>query len=65
MSGLATVLQTVGFWKLGARQPIVQGTSFAAVSTILAVGATPGGGSSRPAGGLRRASSLAGLIALP
>jgi xanthine permease len=44
MSGLATILQTVGFWKLGARQPIVQGTSFAAVSTILAVGATTGGG---------------------
>ena len=44
MSGLATVLQTVGVWKLGARQPIVQGTSFAAVSTILAIGATTGGG---------------------
>ena len=44
MSGLATILQTVGFWKLGARQPIVQGTSFAAVSTILAIGATTGGG---------------------
>ena len=44
MSGLATILQTIGFWKLGARQPIVQGTSFAAVSTILAIGATSGGG---------------------
>jgi uric acid transporter len=44
MSGLATILQTVGVWKLGARQPIVQGTSFAAVSTILAIGATTGGG---------------------
>jgi uric acid transporter len=44
MSGLATVLQTIGVWKLGARQPIVQGTSFAAVSTILAIGATSGGG---------------------
>ncbi len=44
MSGLATILQTIGFWKLGARQPIVQGTSFAAVSTILAVGAASGGG---------------------
>ena len=44
MSGLATLLQTIGVWKLGARQPIVQGTSFAAVSTILAIGATSGGG---------------------
>ena len=44
MSGLATLLQTIGVWKLGARQPIVQGTSFAAVSTILAVGLSEGGG---------------------
>lgn len=44
MSGLATILQTVGFWKIGARQPIVQGTSFVAVSTMLAIGASTGGG---------------------
>lgn len=44
MSGLATLLQTLGFWKIGARQPIVQGTSFAAVSTILAVGLDKKGG---------------------
>jgi xanthine permease len=44
MSGLATLLQTLGVWKIGARQPIVQGTSFAAVSTMLAIGAQSGGG---------------------
>jgi xanthine/uracil permease len=44
ISGLATLLQTIGVWKFGARQPIVQGTSFAAVSTILAVGLAEGGG---------------------
>jgi uric acid transporter len=44
MSGIATLLQTLGVWKIGARQPIVQGTSFAAVSTMLAVGAQNGGG---------------------
>jgi xanthine permease len=44
MSGLATLLQTVGVWRIGARQPIVQGTSFAAVSTILAIGTAQGGG---------------------
>ncbi len=44
MSGLATLLQTIGVWKIGARQPIVQGTSFAAVSTMLAIGASNGGG---------------------
>ena len=43
ISGLATLLQTLGVWKFGARQPIVQGTSFAAVSTILAVGTAQGG----------------------
>jgi xanthine permease len=31
-------------WRIGARQPIVQGTSFAAVSTMLAIGADAGGG---------------------
>ncbi len=43
ISGLATLLQTIGVWKIGARQPIVQGTSFAAVSTILAIGTAEGG----------------------
>ena len=43
ISGLATLLQTLGVWKFGARQPIVQGTSFAAVSTILAIGTAEGG----------------------
>lgn len=43
ISGLATILQTIGVWKFGARQPIVQGTSFAAVSTILAVGGEQAG----------------------
>jgi xanthine permease len=44
ISGVATLLQTLGIWKIGARQPIVQGTSFAAVSTMLAIGAAEGGG---------------------
>ncbi|CCH77592.1 Xanthine permease [Nostocoides japonicum T1-X7] len=44
MSGIATLLQTLGVWKIGARQPLVQGTSFAAVSTMLAIGAAEGGG---------------------
>jgi xanthine permease len=44
ISGLATLLQTLGLWRLGARLPIVQGTSFAAVATMLAIGTTRGGG---------------------
>jgi xanthine permease len=62
MSGVATLLQTIGVWKIGARQPIVQGTSFAAVSTMLAVGTAAGGGTA----GLRAifgALLLAGLAA--
>src|SRR4028118_346796 len=43
ISGLATLLQTLGVWKIGARLPIVQGTSFAAVSTMVAIGAPLGG----------------------
>ncbi|MEO7071297.1 MAG: nucleobase:cation symporter-2 family protein [Nostocoides sp.] len=43
MSGVATLLQTLGVWKFGARQPLIQGTSFAAVSTILAIGTKAGG----------------------
>ena len=61
MSGVATLLQTLGVWKIGARQPIVQGTSFAAVSTMLAVGTAQGGGTA----GLRAifgALLLAGVI---
>ena len=63
ISGLATLLQTIGVWKFGARQPIVQGTSFAAVSTILAVGLAEGGG----VAGLRAvfgALLVAGALAL-
>src|SRR3954471_20242021 len=61
MSGVATLLQTIGVWRIGARQPIVQGTSFAAVSTMLAIGASHGGGTA----GLRAifgALLVAGLV---
>ena len=44
VSGLATLVQTLGFWRVGARLPIVQGTSFAAVASMLAIGAAGGGG---------------------
>jgi xanthine permease len=44
VSGLATLLQTLGVWKIGSRFPIVQGTSFAAVASMLAIGEDAGGG---------------------
>ncbi len=65
ISGLATLLQTLGIWKIGARQPIVQGTSFAAVSTILAIGTKEGGTAGLAAvfGALLLAGLLGFLIA--
>ncbi|MBB5121261.1 uracil permease [Streptomyces eurocidicus] len=36
-AGIATLLQTIGFWKVGARLPFVNGVSFAGVPPMLAV----------------------------
>ena len=38
MSGVATLIQSVGFWKVGVRLPIVQGTTFAAVAPMILIG---------------------------
>ena len=43
LAGLATLIQTLGVWKIGAKLPIVQGSSFAAVATMLAIGTEQGG----------------------
>ena len=44
VAGLATVLQTIGVWRVGARLPLVQGVSFAAVASMIAIGTGAGGG---------------------
>ena len=44
VSGLATLLQTLGVKWVGAKLPIVQGTSFAAVASMLSAGKAAGGG---------------------
>ncbi|MET8541985.1 nucleobase:cation symporter-2 family protein [Kitasatospora sp. NPDC004799] len=36
-AGLATLLQTLGIWKIGARLPFVNGVSFAGVAPMIAV----------------------------
>ncbi|WP_370150249.1 nucleobase:cation symporter-2 family protein [Streptacidiphilus sp. EB129] len=36
-SGLATLLQTLGVWKVGSRMPFVNGTTFAAVAPMLSI----------------------------
>ncbi|MFX0538337.1 nucleobase:cation symporter-2 family protein [Ornithinimicrobium sp. Y1847] len=61
LAGIATLLQSIGIWKIGARQPIVQGTSFVAVTSMIAIGTAAGGGTD----GLRAISGaviVAGLI---
>lgn len=40
--GLATLLQTLGVWKVGVKLPIVQGVSFAPVATMIAIGTVHG-----------------------
>ncbi|MCP5088806.1 MAG: purine permease [Rhodobacteraceae bacterium] len=41
-AGIATMFQTIGFGPVGARLPIMQGTSFAFVSVLTAIAATQG-----------------------
>ncbi len=40
--GLATLIQTVGFWKVGFRLPIIQGVTFAAVTPMILIGEAGG-----------------------
>lgn len=42
--GIATLIQTIGFWKIGVRLPVVQGTTFVAVGPMIAIGMSQGGG---------------------
>ncbi|WP_040161017.1 solute carrier family 23 protein [Nigerium massiliense] len=42
--GIATIIQSVGFWKVGVRLPLVQGVTFTAVSPIIAIALANGGG---------------------
>ncbi|QFU87446.1 nucleobase:cation symporter-2 family protein [Amycolatopsis sp. YIM 10] len=42
-AGLATLLQTLGFWRFGARLPLVNGVTFATVAPVLAIVKQHGG----------------------
>lgn len=37
-SGIATLIQTLGFWKFGARLPLIQGCSFIAIAPMIMIG---------------------------
>ncbi len=40
--GVATLIQTVGLWKIGFRLPIIQGVTFAAVTPMILIGQAGG-----------------------
>ncbi|SDQ12124.1 nucleobase:cation symporter-2, NCS2 family [Curtobacterium sp. UNCCL20] len=42
VAGLATIVQSVGFWRFGVRLPLVQGVTFAAVGPMIAIGTEHG-----------------------
>src|SRR5215831_1125352 len=42
--GIASIIQTVGFWKVGVRLPLLQGVTFTAVSPMISIGLAEGGG---------------------
>lgn len=60
MSGVATLIQTIGFKYVGAQLPIVQGVSFASVATMVAIG--KGGGLDAIIGAVMVASALGFVI---
>lgn len=62
VSGLATLLQSLGIKGVGSRLPLVQGVSFAGVSTMLAI-LTTGGGLPVIFGAIIAASLIGVLIA--
>lgn len=40
--GIATIIQTIGFWNMGIRIPIIQGVTFAAVTPMIIIGKAHG-----------------------
>src|SRR5271170_3917216 len=42
--GIASLLQSVGVWKIGVRLPLLQGVTFTAVSPMISIGLAAGGG---------------------
>jgi NCS2 family nucleobase:cation symporter-2 len=40
--GIATLIQTLGFWKMGIKIPVIQGVTFAAVTPMILIGKSHG-----------------------
>ncbi|GAA4672364.1 nucleobase:cation symporter-2 family protein [Streptomyces chumphonensis] len=60
-AGIATLLQTLGVWRIGARLPFVNGVSFGGVAAMTAIIAAEGGASGLPV--IFGAVIVAGLLA--
>ncbi|NSC24543.1 purine permease [Streptomyces albus subsp. chlorinus] len=65
MAGIATLLQTLGVWKIGARLPFVNGVTFATVAPMLAINKSAGPEDALPVifGATMVAAALGFLIA--
>ena len=42
--GIASIIQSIGFWKIGVKLPLLQGVTFTAVSPMIAIAMANGGG---------------------
>ena len=42
--GIASIIQSVGFWRIGVRLPLLQGVTFTAVTPMISIGVAEGGG---------------------
>ena len=42
--GIASIIQSVGFWIIGVRLPLLQGVTFTAVAPMISIGLAQGGG---------------------
>jgi len=42
VAGIATIVQSIGFWRFGVRLPLMQGVTFAAVGPMIAIGNSQG-----------------------
>ncbi|WP_309144197.1 nucleobase:cation symporter-2 family protein [Streptomyces sp. BR123] len=64
-AGLATLLQTLGFWRIGAKLPFVNGVSFAGVTPMIAIGKDQGADAVPVIFGAIIIAGLLGFLAAP
>ncbi|SAK49925.1 nucleobase:cation symporter-2 family protein [Caballeronia ptereochthonis] len=60
--GIATILQSGGFWRFGVRMPVMQGVAFSALPPILVIATTPGLGLTAVIGAVIAGGMLTMLI---